>query len=126
MRRGRPGSDTLIARGPGTPVVPGPSPALMTGYLGNPAATASTIDPGGWLHTGDIACFDAEGNLFIVDRVKELIKVKGFQVARAELEALLRGHPAVADAAVIGVPTSGPANGPRPTSSRPGRLPPRS
>jgi acyl-CoA synthetase (AMP-forming)/AMP-acid ligase II len=76
----------------------------MTGYLNNPDATAATIDPGGWLHTGDIARFDAEGNLFIVDRLKELIKVKGFQVAPAELEALLRSHPAVADAAVIGVP----------------------
>jgi acyl-CoA synthetase (AMP-forming)/AMP-acid ligase II len=80
------------------------SPALMTGYLNNPDATAVTIDPGGWLHTGDIARFDAEGHLFIVDRLKELIKVKGFQVAPAELEALLRSHPAVADAAVIGVP----------------------
>jgi acyl-CoA synthetase (AMP-forming)/AMP-acid ligase II len=80
------------------------TPALMTGYLGNPDATAATIDEDGWLHTGDIARFDDAGNLFIVDRVKELIKVKGFQVAPAELEAILRSHPAVADAAVIGVP----------------------
>jgi acyl-CoA synthetase (AMP-forming)/AMP-acid ligase II len=77
------------------------TPALMTGYLGNPDATAATIDPDGWLHTGDIARFDSAGNLFIVDRVKELIKVKGFQVAPAELEAVLRSHPAVTDAAVI-------------------------
>jgi acyl-CoA synthetase (AMP-forming)/AMP-acid ligase II len=80
------------------------TPALMTGYLGNPAASAATIDQDGWLHTGDIARFDADGNLFLLDRVKELIKVKGFQVAPAELEAILRGHPAVADAAVIPVP----------------------
>jgi acyl-CoA synthetase (AMP-forming)/AMP-acid ligase II len=76
----------------------------MTGYLGNPAASAATIDEDGWLHTGDIARFDADGNLFLLDRLKELIKVKGFQVAPAELEAILRSHPAVADAAVIPVP----------------------
>jgi acyl-CoA synthetase (AMP-forming)/AMP-acid ligase II len=76
----------------------------MTGYLGNPAASAATIDEDGWLHTGDIARFDADGNLFLLDRLKELIKVKGFQVAPAELEAILRSHPAVADTAVIPVP----------------------
>jgi acyl-CoA synthetase (AMP-forming)/AMP-acid ligase II len=80
------------------------TPAVMTGYLGNPAASAATIDEDGWLHTGDIARFDADGNLFLLDRLKELIKVKGFQVAPAELEAVLRSHPAVADAAVIPVP----------------------
>jgi acyl-CoA synthetase (AMP-forming)/AMP-acid ligase II len=58
----------------------------------------------GQLHTGDVARFDAEGNLFIVDRVQELIKVKGFQVAPAELEAILRNHPCVKDAAVIAIP----------------------
>jgi acyl-CoA synthetase (AMP-forming)/AMP-acid ligase II len=58
----------------------------------------------GWLRTGDIALFDAEGYLFIRDRLKELIKVKGFQVAPAELEAVLLAHPEVADAAVVGVP----------------------
>jgi acyl-CoA synthetase (AMP-forming)/AMP-acid ligase II len=80
------------------------TPALMTGYLGNPAASAATVDEDGSLHTGDIARFDADGSLFLLDRAKELIKVKGFQVAPAELEALLRSHPAVADAAVIPVP----------------------
>src|SRR6266566_1300438 len=80
------------------------TPALMTGYLGNPAASAATVDEDGWLHTGDIARFDTDGNLFLLDRAKELIKVKGFQVAPAELEAVLRSHPAVADAAVIPVP----------------------
>jgi 4-coumarate--CoA ligase len=80
------------------------SPAAMLGYLNNPAATAATLDADGWLHTGDIARRDADGYVYIVDRLKELIKVKGFQVAPAELEALLLTHPAVADAAVIGVP----------------------
>jgi 4-coumarate--CoA ligase len=79
-------------------------PQVMKGYLNNPEATASTIDAEGWLHTGDIATIDADGYVAIVDRLKELIKVKGFQVAPAELEALLLTHPAVADAAVVGVP----------------------
>jgi acyl-CoA synthetase (AMP-forming)/AMP-acid ligase II len=79
-------------------------PSLMTGYLGNPGASAATIDGDGWLHTGDVARLDAAGDLWIVDRLKELIKVKGFQVPPAELEAILRAHPAIADAAVIGVP----------------------
>ena len=80
------------------------TPSMMAGYRHNPEATAATIDGEGWLHTGDIARVDADGALFVVDRLKELIKVKGFQVAPAELEALLRAHPAVADAAVAGVP----------------------
>jgi acyl-CoA synthetase (AMP-forming)/AMP-acid ligase II len=79
-------------------------PQLMTGYLGNPAATAATIDDDGWLHTGDLARIDAAGHVFVDDRLKELIKVKGLQVAPAEVEAVLRTHPAVADAAVIPVP----------------------
>jgi len=79
-------------------------PQVMKGYLNNDAATASTIDSEGWLHTGDVGKFDADGHLYIVDRVKELIKFKGFQVAPAELEALVVTHPAVADVAVIGVP----------------------
>src|SRR5207248_11482990 len=76
-------------------------PQVMRGYLNNPEATARTIDEDGWLHTGDIGYADEEGHFFIVDRVKELIKYKGFQVAPAELEAVLLTHPAVADAAVI-------------------------
>ncbi len=79
-------------------------PQVMKGYLGNPAATAATVDADGWLHTGDVAVIDADGHTFIVDRLKELIKYKGFQVPPAELEALLLTHPGVADAAVIGVP----------------------
>ena len=79
-------------------------PQVMKGYLNNEAATRSTIDDEGWLHTGDIGHIDADGHLFVVDRLKELIKYKGFQVPPAELEALLLTHPQVADAAVIGLP----------------------
>jgi acyl-CoA synthetase (AMP-forming)/AMP-acid ligase II len=77
---------------------------VMRGYLGRTAETAATIDADGWLHTGDVGYVDADGDTFIVDRVKELIKYKGLQVAPAELEAILLGHPAVADVAVIPSP----------------------
>jgi acyl-CoA synthetase (AMP-forming)/AMP-acid ligase II len=77
-------------------------PQAFTGYHRQPEATAATITTDGWVRTGDIGHFDADGYLFITDRLKELIKVKGFQVAPAELEALLLTHPDVADAAVIG------------------------
>jgi acyl-CoA synthetase (AMP-forming)/AMP-acid ligase II len=79
-------------------------PQVMKGYLNNPEATADTIDDEGWLHTGDVAEVDADSYFEIVDRLKELIKYKGFQVPPAELEALLITHPAVADVAVIGIP----------------------
>lgn len=79
-------------------------PQVMTGYLNNATATEETIDAEGWLHTGDVAVFDEHGHMTIVDRLKELIKFKGFQVAPAELEALLITHPKVADVAVIGIP----------------------
>jgi acyl-CoA synthetase (AMP-forming)/AMP-acid ligase II len=79
-------------------------PQVMKGYLNNPEATAATIDQDGWLHTGDIGYADADGYFFVVDRVKELIKYKGYQVAPAELESVLLQHPAIADAAVIPVP----------------------
>jgi acyl-CoA synthetase (AMP-forming)/AMP-acid ligase II len=78
-------------------------PQVMKGYLGRPEATDAMIDRDGWLHTGDVGHVDADGWLFVVDRVKELIKYKGFQVAPAELEALLLTHPGIVDAAVIGV-----------------------
>ena len=78
-------------------------PQVMKGYLNNPASTAWAMTDG-WLRTGDIACFDADGQLYIRDRLKELIKVKGFQVAPAEVEAVLQTYPGVLDAAVIGVP----------------------
>lgn len=79
-------------------------PQVMMGYLNNASATLDTLLPEGWLRTGDLGRFDAAGNLFITDRVKELIKVKGFQVAPAELEAVIFAHRAVTDVAVIGVP----------------------
>jgi acyl-CoA synthetase (AMP-forming)/AMP-acid ligase II len=79
-------------------------PQVMKGYLNNESATRSTVDQDGWLHTGDIGHIDDDGHLYIVDRLKELIKYKGFQVPPAELEALLLTHPQVADAAVVGLP----------------------
>lgn len=79
-------------------------PQVMKGYLNRPEATAQTIDTEGWLHTGDIGYADDDGHFYIVDRAKELIKYKGFQVPPAELEALLLTHPAIADAAVIPCP----------------------
>ncbi|HYE14007.1 MAG TPA: 4-coumarate--CoA ligase family protein [Pyrinomonadaceae bacterium] len=79
-------------------------PQVMKGYLNQPEATAATIDDEGWLRTGDIGYADEGGYFFIVDRAKELIKFKGFQVAPAELEAVLLTHPAIADAAVVPSP----------------------
>jgi acyl-CoA synthetase (AMP-forming)/AMP-acid ligase II len=76
-------------------------PQIMRGYRDRPEATAATIDAEGWLHTGDLCYFDEDGYLYVVDRLKELIKYKGYQVAPAELEHLLLAHPAVADAAVV-------------------------
>ncbi|OAY75987.1 putative 4-coumarate--CoA ligase 3 [Ananas comosus] len=71
------------------------------GYLNDPEATKNTIDKEGWLHTGDIGFVDDDDEIFIVDRLKEIIKYKGFQVPPAELEALLITHPSIADAAVV-------------------------
>ena len=79
-------------------------PQVMKGYLNNAQATAATLDADGWLHTGDLGYVDGDGHLYVVDRLKELIKYKGFQVPPAELEAVLLRHPDVADAAVIGLP----------------------
>ncbi|ORY53783.1 acetyl-CoA synthetase-like protein [Rhizoclosmatium globosum] len=83
-------------------------PNVMKGYLNNPFATAQTIDNDGWLHT-----VDDKGMFYIVDRLKELIKYKGFQVPPAELEAYLLDHPAIADAAVIGIPNESSGEVPR-------------
>lgn len=74
---------------------------IEKGYYNDPEATKQTIDKEGWLHTGDIGYIDGDDELFIVDRLKELIKCKGFHVAPAELEALLLAHPAISDAAVV-------------------------
>jgi acyl-CoA synthetase (AMP-forming)/AMP-acid ligase II len=87
---------------PGELLIRGPQ--VMKGYFNNPQATALTIDPDGWLHTGDIARVEPDGSTRIVDRLKELIKYKGYQIAPAELEALLLTHPAITDAAVIPIP----------------------
>jgi acyl-CoA synthetase (AMP-forming)/AMP-acid ligase II len=76
-------------------------PQIMKGYLGRPQETAGMLDPDGWLHTGDLGYIDGDGYVYVVDRVKELIKYKGLQVAPAELEAVLLAHPAIADAAVV-------------------------
>ncbi|MCI15456.1 4-coumarate-CoA ligase-like 1-like, partial [Trifolium medium] len=77
------------------------SQCVMQGYYKQVDETAQTIDKNGWLHTGDIGFIDDEENVFIVDRIKELIKYKGFQVAPAELEAILLSHSSVEDAAVV-------------------------
>jgi acyl-CoA synthetase (AMP-forming)/AMP-acid ligase II len=79
-------------------------PQVMVGYRDRPDATAAILDGHGWLRTGDLGRVDADGNVFIAERLKELIKVNAYQVAPAELEALLVSHPGVADAAVIGRP----------------------
>ena len=79
-------------------------PQVMKGYLNAPEATAAMLDQEGWLHTGDLGTIDEQGYVFIVDRVKELIKYKGLQVAPAELEAVLLSHPKVSDAAVVRFP----------------------
>ncbi|WP_445188419.1 AMP-binding protein [Pseudonocardia sp. Cha107L01] len=101
----------VVDPGTGLDVAPGEhgelwcrGPNVMRGYLNNPAATAATVDEDGFLHTGDLVTVDPGGVFRVVDRLKELIKYKGHQVAPAELEALLLSHEAVADAAVIGVP----------------------
>jgi len=98
----------------GAPVGPGEtgeiqarSPSLMAGYLPAEATAAAFCD--GWYRTGDVGNIDADGWLRLTDRSKEMIKVRGFQVAPAEVEAILHGHPAVADCAVFGIPD--PANG---------------
>ncbi|HKH22856.1 MAG TPA: AMP-binding protein [Solirubrobacterales bacterium] len=79
-------------------------PQVMLGYLSNPEATAATITSDGWLRSGDVGRVDENGFFFVVDRLKELIKYKGYQVPPAELEAVLVAHPKVRDAGVIGVP----------------------
>jgi acyl-CoA synthetase (AMP-forming)/AMP-acid ligase II len=90
----------LGAGQPGELLVRGPQ--VMRGYRNQPEATAAMLGPDGWLRSGDLGLVDDDGNLVIVDRLKELIKVSGWPVAPAELEALLATHPAVADAAVLG------------------------
>lgn len=83
------------------------SPASMSGYLNNPDATSATLESAGWVHTGDIVAVDADGWFRVVDRRKELIKYKGYQVAPAELEGVLLTHPCVTGCAVVGSPDEG-------------------
>ncbi|RAL40361.1 hypothetical protein DM860_006431 [Cuscuta australis] len=75
-------------------------PSIMKGYLNNIEASKNTIDSGGWLHTGDIVYFDGDGYLFVQDRLKEIIKYKGFQISPVDLEAVIMSHPDITDAAV--------------------------
>jgi len=76
---------------------------VMKGYLGKPAETAETLR-GGWLHSGDIGYRDADGYLYVADRVKDMINVSGFKVYPREVEEVLFAHPAVREAAVLGLP----------------------
>jgi len=88
-------------------------PQVMMGYHNNKTATQECLDDDGWLHTGDIARIDEDGHMTIVDRLKELIKYKGFQIAPAELEATIVSYPEVADVAVIGVADSDSGEAPK-------------
>jgi HIP---CoA ligase len=78
--------------------------SVMKGYLDDPAATAEAVDADGWLHTGDLGTLDGEGRLKIVGRKKDMFIVGGFNAYPAEIEGFLMEHPAVAQAAVVGVP----------------------
>ena len=98
------------------------SPSAMAGYLGDPKATAEALDADGWVHSGDIGRIDPDGALWVVDRLKELIKVKGFQVAPAELEAVLRTHPGIREAAVVGMPDERAGERPKAFVVRTGEL----
>ena len=77
---------------------------VMRGYFNQPDATRETVDAEGWLHTGDLGCVDANGNLKITDRIKDMFIVGGFNCYPAEIERLLAAHPAIAQVALVGVP----------------------
>lgn len=79
-------------------------PSVMKGYMGNKTDTLEIIDEDGFVHTGDIGCYDDDKCFYVVDRIKDLIKYKGFQVPPAELEAILLTHKAVKEVAVVGIP----------------------
>jgi long-chain acyl-CoA synthetase len=98
------GSDSLVGD-PGEIWVSGPN--VFQGYWRDPEATRQVLTPEGWLKTGDVAVVDHDGDLALVDRAKDLVIVSGFNVFPAEVEEVLVSHPAVADAAVLGVPDSG-------------------
>lgn len=105
-----PGAEAKIID-PGTgdalpPGVPGElwvrGPFVMEGYRGDKESTSEILDSEGWLRTGDVCLIDKDGFLFVVDRLKEIIKYNGYQVAPAELEDLLQTHPGIDEAAVVG------------------------
>ncbi|MEV6835370.1 FadD3 family acyl-CoA ligase [Streptomyces sp. NPDC051133] len=109
--RAIPGTEVRVADPTGSPVRPGETGEVlvrgfnvMRGYYDDPAATAETVTPDGWLHTGDVGALDASGNLRITDRIKDMFIVGGFNAYPAEIEQLLGVHPDVADVAVIGIP----------------------
>src|SRR5690606_6689694 len=95
------GQDALVGD-PGEIWVRGEN--VFAGYWQDPEATTAAVDADGWLHTGDVAVVDDDGHLFLVDRVKDLVIVSGFNVYPAEVEEVLMDHPAVERAAVVGVP----------------------
>ncbi|XP_033364444.1 4-coumarate--CoA ligase 1-like [Bombus vosnesenskii] len=78
--------------------------SIMTGYLKNPEATKNTIDKDGWVHTGDLAYYNEKGEVFIMDRLKEVMKYRGHQITPTEIENVLQSHPAVLEVAVVGIP----------------------
>ncbi|KAK8751133.1 hypothetical protein OTU49_013101 [Cherax quadricarinatus] len=86
---------------------------MMSGYFHNKEATAATIDSEGWLHTGDIGCYDEQGYFTILDRTKEMIKVKALQVVPSELENVILKHPNVVEVGVVGVPDDRLGEAPR-------------
>ncbi len=105
-----PGIEMQVVNESGRPLPPGEpgelrvrGPSLLSGYWRNPEATASVLRDG-WLYTGDVACMDADGDFFLVDRVKDMINMSGFKIYPREVEAVLATHPGVADCAVVGVP----------------------
>lgn len=111
--RAIPDTEVRVVDASGAPVVPGtPGEVMvrgfnvMSGYFEDAAATAEALTPDGWLRTGDVGVLDAEGNLRITDRIKDMFIVGGFNAYPAEIEQLLGLHPDVADVAVVGVPDS--------------------
>jgi HIP---CoA ligase len=109
--RALPGVELQIVDPQGKPLPPGESgellvrgPNVMQGYFEEPVETAATIDNDGWLHTGDVGCIDQTGVLRILDRLKDVVIVGGFNAYPAEIENILRSHPAIADVSVIAWP----------------------
>ena len=105
------GTEVIIGGPDGAPLPPGASGEVlvrgynvMRGYFEDPAATSAALDPAGWLHTGDVGTLDADGNLRITDRLKDMFTVGGFNAYPAEIEQVIARHEEVSEAAVVGVP----------------------